>query len=115
MNIFCQTGEKQTFSVTSVNFKTSACTSSKDSIFRMLHFIQFQTLLLAIIATRLQPPFSFFYTIIGDIPLDVPYACNHNPLWIRNCYRILTMHNEKILRKKPVEKTFSDFKKWIKV
>ena len=36
------------------------------------------------------------------------------PLLIRNCSWILTIHKARILRKKPLEKTFLDFKKWVK-
>ena len=39
---------------------------------------------------------------------------HYNPLLIRNCFWILTVHKARILRKKPFEKTFLDFKKWVK-
>ena len=44
----------------------------------------------------------------------LPYACHYNPLLIRNRSLILTIHKARILRKKPTEKTFFDFKKWVK-
>ena len=54
----------------------------------------------------------------------IPFARHHNPLLIRNrswiltpvLYRtgILTLHKARILRKRPLEKTFLDFKKWVK-
>ena len=37
-----------------------------------------------------------------------PYARHHNPLLI------LTIHKARILRKKPLKKTFLDFKKWVR-
>ena len=46
--------------------------------------------------------------------LYIPYARHHNPLLIRNRSWILTIHKVRILRKKPLEKTFLDFKKWVK-
>ena len=46
--------------------------------------------------------------------LDIPYARHYNPLLIRNRSWILTIHKARILRKKPLEKTFLDFKKWVK-
>ena len=42
------------------------------------------------------------------------YTRHYNPLLIRNRSRILTIHKARILRKKPLEKTFLDFKKWVK-
>ena len=59
--------------------------------------------------------------LIGDKHTDgqrfgnyyVPYVRHHNPLLIRN--RSLTIHNALSLRKKPLEKTFLDFKKWVKI
>ena len=44
----------------------------------------------------------------------IPYARHYNPLLIRNRSWILTIHKARILRKKPLEKMFLDFKKWIK-
>ena len=44
----------------------------------------------------------------------IPYARHYNPLLIRNRSWILTIHKARILRKKPLEKTFLDFKKWVK-
>ena len=44
----------------------------------------------------------------------VPYARHYNPLLIRNRSWILTIHKARILRKKPLEKTFLDIKKWVK-
>ena len=44
----------------------------------------------------------------------VPYARHYNPLLIRNRSWILTIHKAGILRKNPLEKTFVDFKKWVK-
>ena len=44
----------------------------------------------------------------------IPYARHHNPQLIRNRSWILTIHKTRILRKKPLEKTFLDFKKWVK-
>ena len=38
----------------------------------------------------------------------VPYTRHHNLL-------ILTIHKVRILRKKPLEKTFWNFKKWVKI
>ena len=51
---------------------------------------------------------------ISSHVLYVPYARHHNPLLIRNRSWILTIHKSRILRKKPLEKTFLDFKKWVK-
>ena len=45
---------------------------------------------------------------------QIPYARHYNPLLIRNRSWILTIHKARILRKKPFEKTFLDFKKWVK-
>ena len=45
----------------------------------------------------------------------IPYARHYNPLLIRNRSWILTIHKARILRKKPFEKTFLDFKKWVKI
>ena len=45
---------------------------------------------------------------------DPPYACHHNPLLIINRFWILSVHKARILRKKTLEKTFLDFKKWVK-
>ena len=44
----------------------------------------------------------------------VLYARHYNPLLIRNLSWILTIHKARIFRKKPLEKTFLDFKKWVK-
>ena len=44
----------------------------------------------------------------------IPYARHYNPLLIRNRSWILTIRKARILRKKPHEKTFLDFKKWVK-
>ena len=44
----------------------------------------------------------------------IPYARHYNPLLIRNRSWILTIHNARILRKKPLEKTFLDLKKEVK-
>ena len=46
--------------------------------------------------------------------VHIPYARHYNPLLIRNRSWILTIHKAKILRKKPLEKTFLGFKKWVK-
>ena len=45
---------------------------------------------------------------------NIPYARHHNPRLIRNHSWILTIHKARILRKKLLEKTFLDFKKWVK-
>ena len=45
---------------------------------------------------------------------QIPYARHYNPLLIRNRSWILTIHKTRILRKKPLEKSFLDFKKWVK-
>ena len=45
---------------------------------------------------------------------QVPYERHYNPLLIRNRSWILTIHEARILRKKPLEKTCLDFKKWVK-
>ena len=52
-------------------------------------------------------------TSIGNL-YDIPYARNHNLLLNTNRSSILTIHKSRILRKKPLEKTFLDFKKWVK-
>ena len=44
----------------------------------------------------------------------LPSTRHHNQLLIRNRSWILTIHKARILRKKPIEKTFLDFKKWVK-
>ena len=44
----------------------------------------------------------------------LPYERHYNLLLIRNCSWILTIHKTKIIRKKPLEKTFFNFKKWVK-
>ena len=41
--------------------------------------------------------------------IHIPYARHINPLLIRNRSWILTIHKARILRKKPLEKTFLDF------
>ena len=46
--------------------------------------------------------------------LKLPYARHYNPLLIWNRSLILTIHKARILRKKPLEKTFLNFKKWVK-
>jgi hypothetical protein len=45
---------------------------------------------------------------------NIPYARHHNPLLIRNRSWILTIHKARIFRKKVLEKTYLDFKKWAK-
>ena len=50
------------------------------------------------------------YILTNSITVRV----HHNPLLIRNRSWILTIHKARILRKKPLEKTFLDFKKWVK-
>ena len=47
-------------------------------------------------------------------PNNLPYARHYIPLLIRNRSWILTIHKARILRKKPLEKTFFYFKKWVK-
>ena len=42
------------------------------------------------------------------------YAYHYSPLLIRNRSWILTIHKARISRKKNLEKTFYDFKKWVK-
>ena len=49
-----------------------------------------------------------------SIVCEILYARHHNPLLIRNHSWILIIDKARILRKKPIEKTFLDFKKWIK-
>ena len=44
----------------------------------------------------------------------IPFVHNYNPLLIRNRSKILTIHKARILRKRPLEKTFLDLKKWVK-
>ena len=44
----------------------------------------------------------------------VPYTRHYNPLLIRNRSLIQTIHESRILRKKPLEKMFFYFKKWVK-
>ena len=58
----------------------------------------------------------FFFQLWSNIAnmSYIPYARHYNPLLIRNRSLILTIHKTKILRKKPLEKTFLDFKKWVK-
>ena len=46
--------------------------------------------------------------------VHLPYARHYSPLLIWNCSWILTIHKARILRKKPLEKTFLEFKKWVK-
>ena len=48
------------------------------------------------------------------LEVQIPYARHYNPLLIRNRSWILTLHKARILRKKILEKTFLDFKKWVK-
>ena len=43
----------------------------------------------------------------------IPYARHYNPLLIRNRSWIVTIHKARILKNKPLEKMFLDFKKWI--
>ena len=45
---------------------------------------------------------------------NIPYTRHYNPLLIWNRSLILTIHKSRTLRKKPLEKTFLDFKKWVK-
>ena len=45
---------------------------------------------------------------------QLPYARHYNPLLIRNRSWILTIYKARILRKQSIEKTFLDFKKWVK-
>ena len=45
---------------------------------------------------------------------SLPYVRKYNPLLIRNRSWILTIHKFRILRKKPLQKTFLNFKKWVK-
>ena len=45
---------------------------------------------------------------------QIPYARHYNPLLIRNRSWILTILKARILRIKALEKTFLDFKKWVK-
>ena len=56
----------------------------------------------------------FFLEVEFSIEIKIPYARHYNPLLIRNRSWILTIHKAWILRKKPLEKTFLDFKKWVK-
>ena len=49
----------------------------------------------------------------GVQTINLPCARHYNPLLIRNHSWILTIHKARILRKKPLEKTFLDFKKWV--
>ena len=42
------------------------------------------------------------------------YVTLRTPLLIRNRFWIHTIHKARILRKKPIEKTFFNFKKWVK-
>ena len=68
------------------------------------------------------PRKDFFWSILSPwwckltyfILFYLPYARHHNPLLIRNRSWILTIHKGRILRKKPLEKRFLDFKKWVK-
>ena len=46
--------------------------------------------------------------------VNILYARHYNPLLIRNHSLILTIHKVRFLRKKPLEKQFLDFKKWVK-
>ena len=48
------------------------------------------------------------------VRIQLPYARHHNQLLFRNHSWILTILKSRILRKKPLEKTFLDFKKWVK-
>ena len=57
---------------------------------------------------------SFTLTDWWKICKWISYPRHYNLLLIRNRSWILTIHKTKILRKKPLEKTFLDFKKWIK-
>ena len=50
----------------------------------------------------------------GNTKFQVPYARHYNRLVIRNRSWILTIHKARILRKKPLEKSFLDLKKWVK-
>ena len=58
--------------------------------------------------------FASFVLLSLSLNSYIPYARHHNPLLIRNRSWILTIHKARILRKKLLEKTFLDFKKWIK-
>ena len=57
---------------------------------------------------------SFKLIVQQDSPIQLPYARHYNPLLIRNRSWILTIHKARILRKKLLEKTFLNFKKWVK-
>ena len=50
----------------------------------------------------------------GHVLCKILYVRHHNPLLIWNHSWILTIHKARILRKKPLEKTFLDIKKWVK-
>ena len=54
------------------------------------------------------------FSVILFHKIKLPYARHYNPLLIRNRSWILTIHKARILRKKPLEKAFLDFKKWVK-
>ena len=49
-----------------------------------------------------------------EFKVHIPYTHHQNPLLIRNHSCILTIHKAGILRKKPLEKTSVDFRKWVK-
>jgi hypothetical protein len=49
-----------------------------------------------------------------DLIFLLPYRHHYNPLMIRNRSRKITTHKDRILRKMPLEKTFLNFKKWVK-
>ena len=49
-----------------------------------------------------------------QIKVYILYAHHYNPLLIWNRSWIPTIHKARILRKKPLKKTFLDFKKWVK-
>ena len=55
--------------------------------------------------------FLYLWTLNQD---HLPYARHHILLLIRNHSWILTIHKARMLRKKPLEKPFLDFKKWVK-
>ena len=61
---------------------------------------------------RVETKWSWIY--IGS-SLHTPYICHYNLLLIRNhSWILLTIHKARILRKKPLEKMFLYFKKWVK-
>ena len=49
-----------------------------------------------------------------EIIFHILYARHYNPFLIRNPSWILIIHRARILRKKPLGKTFLDFRKWVK-